>query len=253
MKEDNILLGNISDKIRQCENQHRVTRSAFLDIRQQSLVEGLCKKEHPVNYRFYGGYEDAERKVILFFPNHMDMEDMAKMEGNPLAVINMNKKSSKELSHRDYLGSLLGLGIKRETLGDILVREDGTQVIVLAEIEEFILNHYEKAGRTELHLFSETVENIIVPPVKIVEKRDTVASLRLDNMIASAFSLSRAKASEGIAGGLVYINGLLCLKSDKLVQEGDKLVFRGKGKCLLKEVLGTSKKDRMIVLIHFFK
>lgn len=247
MKEDNILLGNIKDKIRQCENQYRVTRSVFLDMRQQSLVEGLCKKEHYGNYRFYGGYEDAERKVIQFFPDYMDMEE------NPLSVINMSKKGNRELTHRDYLGSLLGLGIKRETLGDILVREDGAQVIVLSEVEEFILNNYDKAGRTELKVSAESIERIILPEVNIVEKRDTVASLRLDSMIASAFSLSRGKAAEGITGGFVYINGVQCLKTDKLVQVGDKLVYRGKGKSVLGEVLGTSRKDRTIVVIHLYK
>ncbi|HVI41260.1 MAG TPA: S4 domain-containing protein, partial [Anaerovoracaceae bacterium] len=93
-------------------------------------------------------------------------------------------------------------------------------------------------------------DKIIVPESRFEEKRDTVASLRLDNLIASAFSLSRGRATSAIEGGVVFVNGLQSEKADRQIKEGDKLVLRGKGKVLLKAVGGVTKKDRISIVIH---
>lgn len=245
MKEDEILLAWIEDKISQSLDHYMVTNSAFLDMRQRTLAEAQCRQHKGLRYCFYGGYEDAERTVAVFLPDYAELADH-----DPLALLRITQAGQRALSHRDYLGSLMGLGIKREIIGDILVRENGADIVIIREMGDYLLYNYEKAGRTSLKAEIVSIGEIIVPENRFEEKRDTVASLRLDNLIASAFSLSRGRAAEAIEGGAVFVNGLQIDKTDRQIKEGDKLVLRGKGKVLLKAVGGITRKDRISVVLH---
>lgn len=260
LKEDQILLAAMEDKMDRCVSQFMITHSAFLDMRQQSLANQLCGSRRGTQYGFFGGYQDAERRVAVFFPDYVSAKTQEQQEAfllesdedNPLALLRMSQGGGRHLNHRDYLGSLLGLGIKREMVGDILVREDGCDILILKELGSFLLSHYGKAANASLQGELLPLFRLIVPEDLREEKRDTVASLRLDNVIASAFSLSRGKAASAVGGGLVFVNGLQVTKSDRLVREGDKLVLRGKGKVLLKEVGGSTRKDRRVILMDRF-
>lgn len=248
-KEDKMLLAGAEDKFQQCCQQYRLTHTAFLDLRQRSLVEKLCQKlcreTKDVRCVFYGGYEDAERTMAVFLPDYAEPSDC------PLSVIRINTApGGKMLSHRDYLGSLLGLGIKREMTGDILTTDHGADIIILNEIEDFLLLNYDKAGRTALTLAAVPIGALCIPEQKTVLRKDTVASLRLDNVIAAAFSLSRAKAAEAIRSGSVFVNSMQAEKTDMQVAEGCKLVLRGKGKAYLREAGGKTRKDRIAVVIE---
>lgn len=260
MKEDQFLLGQIEDKIAQCENKYIVTHTGFLDSHQQSLARIYCRKNGvpvfeqepaqeafpPTRSIFYGGYEEAERVILINLPDYAMLCDY-----DPLTVIRACRPDGgRELTHRDYLGSLVGLGIKRELVGDILVREDGADIIVLSDIADFILMNYCKAGRTNLSLSRHPVTELAMPQQKRTVVSDTVASLRLDSVIASAFGLSRSKAAEAISRGIVSVNHVEVTKADFQVREGDKLVLRGKGKACLTEVGGRSRKDRQYITIE---
>lgn len=245
MKEDAILLAGIEDKIRQCLEYDMTTNSDFLDMRQRTLAEALCRQQKGLRYCFYGGYEDAERTAAVFLPDYASLEDQ-----NPLALLRISQNGHQSLSHRDYLGSLMGLGVKREMFGDILVRGNGADIVIMKDMEGFLLYHYEKAGRASLKAEIVPIEEIIVPENRYEEKKDTVASLRLDNLIASAFSTSRGRAAEAITAGMVYVNGLQSEKPDRQIKEGDKLVLRGKGKVLLKAVGNVTKKNRITIVLY---
>lgn len=291
MKEDDLLLAVIDDKIDQAEDRYMITGSNFLDLRQRTLTDNHCRRRRGVRYGFYGGYEDAERCVAVFLPDYIELPEVKSRYGNscdgaganagisagtvragsfdfsaisayfqeneeddPLALIKISvPKGSRSLTHRDYLGSLLALGIKREMVGDILVRDDGADIIVLREMAEFIALNYDKAGRTSLTVNVSPICDLDLGEVKIEEKTDTVASLRLDNMISSVFGLSRAKAAEAIRGGIVFVNGIEALKVDRIVCEGDKLVFRGRGKAVFTEIGGQSRKDRTFVKFNVYR
>lgn len=247
MKEDNFLLGQIEDKINQCENQYIPVHTVFLDAHQQSLARTLIsRRAFHGELVFYGGYEDADRTVLLCLPDYASLED-----NNPLTVIRASKADGgKELTHRDYLGSLVGLGIKREMTGDILVRADGADIIVLEEIAEFILTNYVKAGQANLSLTQHPISELIIREQNKKILKDTVASLRVDNIIASAFNLSRSKAAEAITRGLVFVNHIEITKTDFKVSEGDSITLRGKGKARLIEISGKSRKDRQYVILE---
>lgn len=261
MKEDSFFLAQVEDKISQCENKYIVTRTGFLDAHQQSLARMYCRREYvpvaeaeyadapqrpPVRSVFYGGYAEAERVVLVNLPEYADLS-----EQEILTVIRAEKREGgRELTHRDYLGSLTGLGIRREMLGDILVREDGADIIALKDIAEFLLLNYGKAGRTALSLSQRSVDELIVPERKLQKLTDTVSSLRLDSVVASVFGLSRKKAAEAVGRGLVFVNHVEVVKPDYQVAEGDSIVFRGKGKARLAEVGGKSRKDRQYICVE---
>lgn len=260
-KEDDILLNNIDDKIDNCMDDYRMTNSLFLDLRQRSMADQVSRKRHGLQFGFYGGYEDAERTIAVFFPDYVQLSALnfegiqehfqANEEDNPLALLRIVNESAKgkELTHRDYLGSLTGLGIKREMVGDILVRKDGADIIIMRELADFLMIHYEKAGRAYLKPEVKSISELIVPEGRFEEIKDTVASLRMDNIVASAFRTSRGKAAEAISAGLVYVNGVQVDKTDKQIKEGDKLVLRGKGKVILQEVGGNTRKDRVFIIL----
>lgn len=252
MKEDNFLLGKIEDNISKCSNKYIVTCTGFLDQHQQSLARTYCKKNFvpvfnecpalkadkeisaewemkeypPARTVFYGGYEDAERVIMINLPDYATIE-----QDNPLTVLRVTKTpGGKDLTHRDYLGALLGMGLKRDSFGDILVREDGADIIAVKEIADFVLMNYVQVGRTNISVTEYPMEELIVPEVKRTEVVDTVASLRLDNIVSSAFGLSRGKAAEAISRGIVFVNHVQVMKTDYQIKEEDKIVLRGRGK-----------------------
>lgn len=247
-KEDQFLLSHIEDHFRRCEDRNVPTYTGFLDLRQQSLVFDYCRSIGAQPH-FLGGYEDAERRVCAFLPDYLDESSF---EGIACVRVQTAAALPKPLMHRDYLGALMAMGIKRETIGDILVREDGADILVLSDMRDFLLTHFEKAGRARFTAQPIGLCELIVPPVKTTTERDTVPSLRLDCVLSSAFRLSRGNAGAYIDAGRVFVNGMQILKRDAKVSEGDKLVIRGKGKAVLTSVGGLSKKDRIFIELEIY-
>lgn len=248
--EDKILVAAIEDKALRCLNRNIMTSTAFLDMRQRTVVENHLRGR---GFRmvFDGGYDDAERTVLIFLPDYIEEYDAE--EDSPLAVIRASiDKKAKPLTHRDYLGALMGLGIKRECIGDILVRDDGADIAVLEEIKDFLLLNLVQAGKTSLSVSEAAVSDIKLPEQKVKTRTDTVASLRLDNVLPTAFGGSRTTAVSAIKAGLVFVNNLQVMKSDFRLKEGDKITLRGKGKAVLSEVGGETRKNRIYITVTVY-
>ena len=260
MNDDALLLANIKDKMDQTLKKNSQTNSLFLDSRQRALVENLCKGRKELKTFFYGGYPGAERTVGMCLPDYIVADDDAQLadyftenpDDNPLALLRISKDTFSTLSHRDYLGSIMALGVKREMLGDILVRDDGCDIVVLKSIVKFLENNLQKAGRGTLSAEIIGVESIIKPEQKTEDKLCVVASLRLDSAVSAAYNISRTLAAEAINKGLVSVNGLPTQKTDSKIAVGDKVVLRGKGKVVVKELAGETKKVRLKILFQKF-
>ncbi|MBQ0041143.1 MAG: RNA-binding protein [Clostridiales bacterium] len=229
-----------------------MTSTKFLDAHEQAIA-GACIKSAPsdVSCEFWGGYPEAERRVLICEPKGLDQNVPVRnglMSTFRIAI----PRGSRELGHRDYLGSMLNLGIDRSMTGDILVRDDGADIIILPEIANFLLSEYKQVAHTEIKTEIALLSDLIIPEGRVQVIKDTVPSPRLDTVLASAFKLSRTKAAECIRSGLVSINHLETTKPDKSVEEGDVLVLRGRGKAILAEVGGESKKGRIWITINKF-
>ena len=144
----------------------------------------------------------------------------------------------------------MGAGITRESVGDICVDEDSCDFFVTQEIAPYVLQNFTSAGRAHVRLTAIHLENARIPAPEVKEIRDTLASLRLDSVVASGFRIGRSLAGQYIAAGKVAVDGLPCEKSDKLVSQGAKISLRGMGKICLDSVGSRTKKDRISVIIH---
>lgn len=263
MNSDELLIAKLEDKINQASDRYMIVAGDFIDTHQRKVAEDFVRsRKLPVRAMFYGGYEDAERCMPVFLPDYVEMdgETVPEEVRDLLRIIRVSvPKGGRQLSHRDYLGSLLALGLDREVTGDILVRKaddrsgGGADIIVQAEIADFIELNYDKAGRTSLKVETLPIDSLDTGSISIEQKQDTVASLRLDSICASAFGLSRAKAAEAIRRGIVSVNSVEALKVDMEIHEKDKIVMRGKGKTVLDEIGGTSRKDRIRIKLNLYR
>ena len=256
-KEDQMLSASLADKARQCERRGMPVHSGFLAPAEVNFAESFCIAQK-VRFKLDGGYVDAERRVCIFLPgpDHYgylegDFRDgCLPDEDDPLAVIRIEAlKQGRELTHRDYLGAILGLGVQRSVVGDIIVRENSADIVVVKEMAEFFEMNLTAVGRSEVSVSIRGREVLSAAEQRTEQFRDTVASLRLDSICASAFRLARGKAQEAIRQGLVSINGRQCLKPDAEVSEKDKISLRGKGKAILSEIGGRTRKDRIAIII----
>ncbi|MBE6782396.1 MAG: hypothetical protein E7536_00085 [Ruminococcaceae bacterium] len=256
MTEDNILLSFAHDRMSKCINDYVITSTSFLDVRQQSLVLSEFSKNHEAKTILYGGYDTAERLVAVFVPYYFEdgLNDyfLENPDENPLTVIRFKKDSFSQAGHRDYLGALMGLGIKRETIGDISVTEKGADIVVLKSIASFIMSEMKSAGRATLHAEEISFSEMNYSVSSSKEITINVSSMRLDNIISACYKLSRSDSADAILSGSIFVNSLQALKCDKKVSKGDKIVFRTKGKAVIKEIAGTSKKGRIFLKIDIY-
>ena len=189
---------------------------------------------------FFGGYDDAERVVVSFG----DVQDKSEY---PIKVINVRQKGGKELSHRDYLGTVLSLGIGREMVGDIIVREGGAYVFCLADIAPFIADSLLKIGGAGVR--ASVLDNMcdVSFERKYETKGATVSSLRLDCVVSAACGKSRAASSELVARSLVSVNYKEANSVSLAIKDGDILTVRGHGKFLIKTDSRLTRKGRIYI------
>lgn len=242
--EERMLFARVLDKWEQCSRKHIPSVTPFLSEGEQAQVKSLLTAAGIVSgYQWDGGYEGASRKVLVFQP------DWAEGMGGDLTAVRSVYHGGEQPNHRELLGSLMGLGITREKVGDLLVSPDSCDVITTREMAGFLVENWLSAGRIRLTVTEISLDTIHIPQQQFKEIRDTVMALRLDAVLSSGFSISRTKASELVKSGRVQVNHVECTKGDRLLKEGDVLTMRGFGKCIISEVGGLSKKGRTNLLI----
>ena len=249
--EERVLLARALDKLELAQNRGVPAQTPFLSPGEQASLSDLLSAWGRPRHLFWGGYPDAERRVCAFLPDWQEEDDLRSDPEGPLAALEARFPPEAGLGHRDILGSLMGLGITREKLGDILLPGPGVcQVIALREALPILLSQWEGASRWKVRLEAVPLDRLTPKPAQVKTIRDTVASPRLDAVLAAGFSLSRSKAAGYISAGRVAVNHRECLKSDRPVEEGDVLTCRGLGKCVVREVPGQSKKGRTMLVLE---
>lgn len=244
--EDRLLLARVWDKYEQTERKNIPSATVFLSPRERQLAQAMLNAAGVRSgYLFDGGYEGAERTVLLFLPGWAE-----EPAGDELVFLRASFHGGESLTHRDILGSLMGLGVVRERVGDILVSPHSADIVAAPPLREFFLREWDQAGRVKLTVTEIGREALCVPQTQVKVIRDTVSSLRLDAVTATAFSMSRGRAAELIAAGKVSLDHVPCLKGDKPVGEGAVITARGLGKARLAGVGGLSKKGRTGITVE---
>ena len=242
-----MLLAKLYDKISSAMQRNIPGSTCFLSPREQELARYLFGVQPGLHA--FGGYEGAERKMLVFLPDYMEQESLY-WEDSPICCLRASFYQGDNPNHRDFLGALMGAGIKRETLGDICVGKDSCDFFVAEEIAPYLLQNFLSAGRAKIHLTGIPLTEASIPEAEVQIIKDTIASLRLDSVISSGFRIGRSLASQYVGAGKAAVDGLPCEKPDKAVEEGQKISVRGLGKIKLEAVNGQTKKGRIGVVIH---
>lgn len=245
-EEERLLLVRTCEKLERGREREVPVSTAFLTPREQSLVKKLLPW-----CGFFGGTDGTQRNVAYYLPDYLTAEEL--FSDDVISCIRATFYESNALTHRDVLGALMGLGLRRDAVGDILVGDRFAVIFVLEELSRYLLDNLTSAGRH--HLKTERIDpsTVVIPPQKLREIHVTVSSLRLDSVLSAAFHLSRAEAADAIRSGQAAIHALTCLKPDAAVREGDDLSLRGRGKLRILQVQGRTRKDRIALNVGIFE
>lgn len=245
--EERQQLSHVLDQIQLSERRSMPTQTTFLTPAEQIAVQRLAN-DCGIGVRFVGGWDEAERRRAVFLPDWMDAEGVE--QSDYCAAVRLTWYAPHTLTHRDLLGSLMGLGLRRDALGDLLVGEGSCDVLLLPELAEFVRGNLEQAGREKLHTEQIPLNNLHFPEQKVKLVHGTVASLRLDAVAAEGFGLSRSKLAELVRTGKVTVNWQPVSRVDCAIEEGAVIACRGLGKCRLTQIGALSRKGRINVTLE---
>ncbi len=231
-----------------------ITYSDFLNLNEQNILHTLPKDRLYTRFMSFGGYDTAERQMAAFIPDALYLRWGKKEPENidypfrALRISPLNKKFAGELSHRDYLGAVLNLGIERSRTGDILIDGESALIFVHRDIANVVSGELTRVRHTSVRADELPLSKISYTP-SYEEIRGTVASVRLDSLLALAFSSSRTRLTGLIEGAKVYVNGRLVTSNGYQPAEGDVISVRGMGKFRFESSGSRTRKNRIMVVI----
>jgi len=237
----------IADMAERAAERHEVRRTDFLDPRQAFITESIVRRHPDLQIRMDGGYARAERKRALIAPDYIDLEQEG--AGVSLIAITSGDAGIADLDHGDYLGAILGLGLKREKIGDLHVSENGCHCLVAEELAHYIHTHLQKVHRVHVQTEILPLEDLRPETPKTENMSFTAASLRLDGIVGSVWRLSRARALEPIRAGRCRVNWKPEEDPARLLKEGDTVSLKGYGRFVVRSVEGETRKGRIRVSV----
>ncbi len=248
-KEYNII-NRLEDFVDLALCKQSISATHFLNPLEQSVAVKKLINISGIKYKIIGGYENSERNIIIIYTDNKYPEF-----NNYLALvkINFSKFDTKYIEHRMILGSVLSLGIKREGIGDIIIDDSIAYIVAEKKMAEYIHNHLLRIGNA--HVSTEYIENLSSVNLNFKKSKTitgTVASLRIDSILALGLKVSRAKANELIKNQLIYVNWQLVSKATLLVEENQIISIRKKGRIILKSIGNISRKNRTWVELETY-
>ena len=237
--------------IESCRRRSTVFSSQFMDPYKAYKFKSILSVERELNLVLYGGYDMSERLKLGFFPGYEEFEP--DFNSFPISAIEIkyNSQFSSRLTHRDFLGSILGLGITREKIGDIILEDSRAVAFADNDIADYICVNLDKVKRTKVKC--KVLQDYKPRVNEIAEKKFTVASLRLDAVLSNAFNISRGKISDLIKGEKAFLNWKNEVSVSKTVAENDIITLRGYGRIKIIEIIGNTKKDRILINVGIYK
>ena len=246
-KEEMMLQKRFIELSRTAYHRDIVTFSDFLNLNELHILHSTPKDQFLSRFETFGGYEYAERQMVAFLPDALSYEYRYPIV--PLKIEPANEKFAEELSHRDYLGALLNLGIERSRIGDLILAEGGAILFSEDTLAGFIRENLTRVRHTFVTVRELDLEEFSYQP-DLKEMRGTVASVRLDAVLSIAFPMSRSKLTGYIEGGKVFVNGKLITSNGYRLKEKDIISVRGMGRMIFDEVLSETRKGRYFVRVY---
>lgn len=234
---DKLLISKIDDMLISVKNGREIAFSNFLSEDEVVFVTSYLKNKSD-SYTFFGGYEDAQRKVLCIFDKDLYYEPYF-----PITPIAFLLKKDFELTHRDVLGSLMSTGVKREFVGDIIFTDTHCVFFTIDKMSEYFLNNFTMVKRLNVEPF--IYQGVVEYKHSYIECYFTLSSMRVDCLVSSLANVSRTVAEQLILSGFVNVNGVECSKKDKCIELYDIISIRKKGKFKISELNGFSKKGKI--------
>ncbi len=241
-EEEQLLGGHILDKLEMVLKRKSSEATNFLNPYECEIASGIIEQVAEINYQIDGGYPGAERKRISIFPDYLFVDhveptvSILKIEGN---------FKFQPVNHRDFLGSLMGLGIKREMVGDILILDEFAQVVVAAELKDFIKLRLTHVHQVPVEVNEIAEDDLVKPEENTREIKTTVASMRLDAVASAGFGDSRSKISRDIKSEKVKLNWKVVDDPAARVEVEDLISIRGRGRIKVSSINGESHRGRV--------
>ncbi len=252
--EYKMVVAKMIDKYEFCKTKNKITYTDFLNLSEISIITKILKEEHINNYLFWGGKEETDRSILIFYPVKFSKEMVSKNFNNIFKIIRIILPNNIKYEHREFLSGIMKLGIRREKFGDIIVTDFGADIIVLSEISKILLEDLKGLTRFKK-------SEIIVKEIDDVTKIETefekiniiVSSIRLDNMVSELAKCSRIQSQELIKNGKVFINYINEFKDSKKINISDIITIRGKGKFIFDGVEKETRSGRNLLNIRKYK
>ncbi|MEH7305929.1 RNA-binding protein [Neobacillus drentensis] len=229
------------------ETQYTPKLTDFLDPREQHILKMIIGEHGEVKYKLFGGSPDVERKRAIIFPDYLPSIDDNEFQ---ISLFDIHYPAKfVTIEHRQVLGTLMSLGVKRGKFGDILVKNGGCQFFAAKEISDYILSNVETIGRAGVKLSETDIDNALPTSEILVENDLTVSSLRLDTVISGIYHLSRQKSQLFIQQGLVKVNWTLIENPSFECGVGDMISVRGSGRAKILAIEGKTKKEKWRIIV----
>ncbi len=246
-KEEMMLRKRLIDLSNQSYQRDIVTFSDFLNLNELHILHTTPKELFPSGYYAFGGYDLAERQMIAFQPDALLYEYEYPIQA--VVIRPLNVRFAEELSHRDYLGSVMNLGVERSKFGDIVVKDGEAIIFVCEEIADYIIHNLIRIKHTAVQCVRKDGRDITYTPV-FTELKGTVPSVRLDTILSVAFPMSRSKLTAYITAGKVFVNGKLITSNGYRLEKGNLISVRGLGRISYEGILSETKKGRYYVSVR---
>ncbi|HJA70610.1 MAG TPA: RNA-binding protein [Candidatus Lachnoclostridium stercoravium] len=247
-KEEYLLKKRLLELAELCFQRDVPAHSDFLNLNEQTIFYSIIRELPPVPYILAGGFELAERKIVCFLPSYMD-ESSFEPPVSCIRFTPLNARFAEDLTHRDYLGSVMNLGIDRCKTGDILLNDNETYLFCLEDMAPYIAGEMTRVRHTSVKTEICRPGEISYTP-RFEEIEGSVASVRLDSVLALAFRCSRSKILPYIQGERVFINGKMAVSNSASLKEGDIVSVRGLGRFRYTGVRSETKKGRMFISVQ---
>lgn len=237
--DSEIFIARINDTLDIAQKTSKPKFLGFLSLEEAALAKKTLEK-HNASFCLFGGYEAAQRVMLCCMPDWCDCAEF------PITAVTFTYRTADELRHRDFLGALMALGIVRESVGDILVENGKAVVFIKNEVLPFVKANVSKIGKVGV-ILTEGFTQPLPQGDSLINASATVSSLRLDCVVSAVANLSRGAANELIEAGFVSLNSQVCEKSTRQINNGDVLTVRGKGKFIIGNTSGKTRKDRTVL------
>ena len=253
ISELDLLISKINDKIKFCNSKNKITYTDFLTMPEKVKIQKHLNSIHIKNYFFFGARENADRELLIFYPEKLSQEMAEKNLSNILVGIRISLPPSLKGSfeHKDFLSGIMKLGLIREKIGDIIVTENGADIIVLKENYEYLKNNISLLTRfKKSNVDIIDIKNIEQIKNKFQEFTIIINSMRADNIISEITHTSRNKTEEIISSERATLNYELIEKGSKILKNDDILIIKGYGKFIIGNFMKYTSSGKLVISIQ---